>query len=102
MALFTDETIRELLASSLKPATIDQTGWHDSGEGPGATEGQFIDWLTFKDEASSLVEDVQRIRNHPLVPREIPIYAFVYDVRSGRLIEVPEAVAIGRAQAATG
>jgi hypothetical protein len=34
MTLFTDETIRRLLASSLKTATIDQTGWHDAREGP--------------------------------------------------------------------
>ena len=101
MALFTDEIIRGLLASSLKTASIDETGWHDSAEGPGSTEGQFIDWLAFRDETSSVVEDVQRIRNHPLVPREIPIYGFVYDVRSGRLLEVREASEVGKAVAAT-
>lgn len=97
MALFTDEVIRGLLASSLKTASIDDTGWHDSEEGPGSTEGTYIDWLAFKDETSSVVEDVQRIRNHPLVPRDIPIYGFVYDVRSGRLIAVPEANELGKA-----
>ena len=97
MALFTDEVIRGLLASSLKTASIDETGWHDSEEGPGSTEGSYIDWLAFKDETSSVVEDVQRIRNHPLVPRDIPIYGFVYDVRSGRLIAVPEANELGKA-----
>lgn len=97
MALFTDEVIRGLLASSLKTASIDETGWHDSAEGPGSTEGSYIDWLAFKDETSSVVEDVQRIRNHPLVPRDIPIYGFVYDVRSGRLIAVPEANELGKA-----
>ncbi|MEK6302655.1 MAG: carbonic anhydrase [Acidobacteriota bacterium] len=100
MALFTDETIRGLLESSLKTASIDETGWHDSGEGPGSTEGQFIDWLAFKDETSSVVEDVRRIRNHPLVSPEIPIYGFVYDVRSGRLLEDPEATEVGKAAAA--
>jgi carbonic anhydrase len=85
----------------LKTASIDETGWHDSAEGPGSTEGQFIDWLAFKDETSSVVDDVQRIRNHPLVPRDIPIYGFVYDVRSGRLLEVREASEVGRAVGAT-
>jgi carbonic anhydrase len=97
MALFTDDVIRGLLASSLKTASIDNTGWHDSEEGPGSTEGTYIDWLAFKDETSSVVEDVQRIRNHPLVPRDIPIYGFVYDVKSGRLIAVPEANELGKA-----
>ena len=100
MALFTDETIRGLLASSLKTAAIDETGWHDSEEGPGSREGDFIDWLPFKDETSSVVADVERIRNHPLVARDIPIYGYVYDVRSGRLIEVPEASKVGKAHAA--
>lgn len=91
MTLFTDEIIRGLLANSLQTAVVDETGWHDVGDGSGSTEAEYIDWLTFKDEASSVLDDVRRIRNHPLVPKEIPIYGYVYDVRSGRLIAVPEA-----------
>ena len=34
---------------------------------------------------------MQRIRSHPLVPRDIPIYGFIYDVTTGNLTEVPEA-----------
>jgi carbonic anhydrase len=97
MALFTDQIIRDLLASSLKTASVDENGWHDSGEGPGSTEGEFIDWLTFKDETSSVLTDVRRIRNHPLVPGDITIYGFVYDVRTGRLLEAPGANAAGAA-----
>jgi carbonic anhydrase len=96
MALFTDEVIRGLLAQSLQTAIIDDKGWRDVGTGGGSTEAQFIDWLTFKDETSSVVDDVRRIRNHPLVPREIPIYGFVYDVKTGRLIAVPEAAEVGK------
>ncbi|MCU0835201.1 MAG: carbonic anhydrase [Chromatiaceae bacterium] len=96
METFTDEVMRGLLASSLKTATVDASGWHDSGEGPGSTEGNYIDWLTIKDNAQSVVEDVRRIRNHPLVPAEIPIYGYIYDVRSGRLVEVPGATEAGR------
>lgn len=98
METFTDEIMRDLLASSLKTASVDANGWHDSGEGPGSTEGQFIDWLTIKDQASSVTADVRRIRNHPLVPKTIPIYGYIYDVKSGKLIEVPEATAAGKAQ----
>jgi carbonic anhydrase len=103
MALFTNEIIRGLLASSLKTSSVDASGWHDSGDGPGSTEGEFIDWLTlltFKDETSSVITDVRRIRNHPLVPNDIPIYGLVYDVRSGRLIEVPEAIEVGSIKSA--
>lgn len=97
METFTDEIMRDLLASSLKTATVDSTGWHDSGEGPGSSEGNYIDWLTITDNARSVVEDVERIRHHPLVPGDIPIYGYIYDVKTGSLMEVPEATAAGRA-----
>jgi carbonic anhydrase len=96
METFTDEVMRGLLASSLKTASVDASGWHDSGEGPGSTEGNYIDWLTIKDNAQSVVEDVTRIRQHPLVPKSIPIYGYIYDVKSGELVEIPEATAAGR------
>jgi carbonic anhydrase len=81
----------------LKTATLDQTGWRDSGVGPGSTEGNYTNWLTFSDNAKSVVEDVVRIRKHPLVPNDIPIYGYIYDVKSGKLIEVPKATAVGKA-----
>jgi carbonic anhydrase len=98
MTYFTDEVIRGLLASSLKTASVDATGWHDSGEGPGSTEGDYIDWLTIKDQASSVKADVERIRQNPLVPGSIPVYGYIYDVKTGRLIEVPEATEAGKAR----
>src|SRR5467141_3321481 len=97
MLLFTNDDMRNLLASSLKTATLNQSGWRDSGDGPGSTEGNYINWLTFSDNAKSVVEDVTRIRNHPLVPSDIPIYGYIYDVKSGRLVEVPEATTAGKA-----
>ena len=97
MVLFTEQDMRNLLASSLKTARLDQRGWHDSGEGRGSTESNYINWLTFSDNAKSVVEDVIRIRNHPLVPNDIPIYGYIYDVKSGRLVEVQEATTAGKA-----
>jgi len=97
MLLFTDADMHNLLASSLKTATLDQTGWRDSGDGPGSAEGTFIKWLTFSDNAKSVVEDVTRIRNQPLVPSDIPIYGHIYDVKSGKLVEIEDATKAGRA-----
>jgi carbonic anhydrase len=31
------------------------------------------------------------------VPKNIPIYGYIYDVKTGKLIEVPKATAIGKA-----
>ena len=95
METFTDEVMRRLLASSLRTASIGDSGWQDSGQGPGSTEGSYIDWLTIADSTQSVVEDVTRIRNHPLVPGDIPICGYIYDVKTGRLEEVPEATAAG-------
>ncbi|MGH8522206.1 MAG: beta-class carbonic anhydrase [Gammaproteobacteria bacterium] len=97
MEFFTDEVIRGLLKSSLKTAALDASGFRDVGPGPGASEGDYIDWLTIKNQEQSVTEDVRRIRNHPLVPRDIPIYGFIYDVGTGRLNEVKEAMAAGQA-----
>jgi len=96
MELFTDEIIRSLLRKSLDTAEFDAQGWRDVGKGPGSSEGDFIDWLTIKTQADSVTSDVRRIRSHPLVPREIPIWGFVYDVKTGRLVEVAEATDVGR------
>ena len=53
--------------------------------------------LTIADRRQSVVDDVERIRKHPLVPGSIPVYGFVYDVRSGPLEEIPEATEAGKA-----
>lgn len=96
METFTDEVMRGLLASSLQTASVGDSGWQDSGEGPGSTEGNYIDWLTISDITESVIEDVTRIRNHPLVPSDIPIYGYIYDVKTGRLEEVPGATQAGK------
>jgi carbonic anhydrase len=104
METFTDDVMRKLLSSSLEPASLRPDGWRDTGSGPGSREGDFIDWLTIQDQTRSVCDDVQRIRNHPLVPPDIPVYGYVYDVKTGRLVEVQEAARLGarRLQRAVG
>ena len=96
MELFTNDIMGNLLSGSLKTATIDENGWRNTDAGPGSTDGKYINWLTIPDNAKSVVEDVARIRNHPLVPPDIPIYGYIYDVKTGALVEVPEASKAGR------
>lgn len=88
MESFSDEVMRGLLASSLETAELTPQGFRDVGQGPGSREGDYIDWLTIKDQKQSVIDDVERIRNHPLVPESIPVHGFIYDVASGKLIEV--------------
>lgn len=99
MQLFTDDIISGLLEQSLETATVDASGWHDIGKTyAGSPAGKFVKWLTFENLERSVVDDVVRIRSHPLVPPNIPVYGYIYDVYSGRLIEVPEATAAGAAR----
>lgn len=97
MEFFTDEVIRGLLANSLETAALGADGFYDVGKGPGSAEAKYIDWLTISDQAQSITEDVSRIRNHPLVPKGIAIYGYIYDVKTGKLIEIPEATKVGSA-----
>jgi carbonic anhydrase len=98
MEFFNDEVIRGLLANSLETAALGADGFYDVGTGPGSAEAKYIDWLTISDQAQSVTEDVARIKNSPLVPKSIPVYGYIYDVKTGRLVEVPAATAAGAAR----
>ena len=97
MEFFTDAIMRDLLSQSLQTAALGDAGFYDVGAGPGSDEGAYIDWLTIADRNKAVVEDVQRIRRHPLVPRSLPIHGFIYEGESGRLVAVPGAAEAGAA-----
>lgn len=90
MQLFTDEVMGDLLSQSLTTAVVDEHGWHDVGQGPGSEEGHSIDWLTFPDLAQSVRDDVRRIQESALVPDDLPVRGFIYDVTTGGLQEVTD------------
>ena len=64
METFTNEIMADLLASSLDTATVDETGWHDTGSGPGSEEGRYINWLL------SPQSDSYRVSSLPTAPFE--------------------------------
>lgn len=96
MQLFNNEIMGNLLFESLDTAEFDGCKWKNPNSNGGSIEGKFINWLTFSNLEQSVIDDVSRIRQHPLVPKYIPIYGFIYDVRTGRLIEVTKAMEVGR------
>ena len=98
MEYFTDEVIRGLLSKSLATASVDDKGWHNVTEEGGSDEAKHISFLTISNQAESILGDVKRIKNHPLVPAYIPVYGYIYDVKTGKLIEIPEATKAGRAK----
>jgi carbonic anhydrase len=95
MEFFTNDVIRDLLNSSLETAELSSSGFRDVGKGPGNRAGEYIEWLTIKNQKQSVLDDVARIRNHPLVPKSIPVHGYIYDVTSGKLLEVEGAKAVG-------
>src|SRR5580693_9003829 len=95
MEFFTNEVMRGLLASSLETAELTPNGFRDVGSSPGSKANEYIEWLTISDQAQAVIDDVERIRTHSLVPKSIPIHGFIYDVHSGKLLEVEGVSAIG-------
>jgi len=68
----------------------------DHGMGGRAFASHGFDWLTIKNQAESVMSDVRRIRSHPLIPGSVAIYGYIYDVKNGQLVEVPEATRVGQ------
>ena len=99
MELFADEVIADLLEDDLSTASFDGKTWSNPHHHGGHAAGHFIKWHTIKNQPDSVTQDVRRIREHPLVPTNVPIYGYVYDVRTGRLDEVKTATEAGRAAA---
>ena len=95
MQLFSDEVMGTLLEDNLETANFDGQKWANPKHGHGCSHGHFIKWHTFSDNEESVRQDVRRIREHPLVAPHIPIHGFIYDVKSGRLIEVQGASLAG-------
>ncbi|NGN39480.1 carbonic anhydrase [Mesorhizobium sp. CGMCC 1.15528] len=96
MELFSDEVIGTLLEDDLETASFDGKQWSNPKHRGGHAHGHFIKWHTISNPEESVVQDVRRIREHPLVPPYIPIFGFIYDVKTGKLIEVETASAAGR------
>jgi carbonic anhydrase len=80
MLTFTNELLRKKLTDELGPTA-------------GAVANA-IDFLPFPDLDQGVRDDVAMIRSSPLIPKDIPVTGFVYDVRTGRLREVAAAPAV--------
>ncbi len=70
MLTFTNDQIRDQIRQNL------------------GADASHVDFLPMADLDASLHKDVEAIRSSPLLPPDISVHGFVYDVRSGRLREV--------------
>lgn len=70
MVTFTNDQLREKINNELGADASD------------------IDFLPFSDLPLSVRQDLETIRTSPLIPDDIPVRGFIYDVTTGALTEV--------------
>jgi len=71
MMTFKDEELRDRLEKQTGAAAFAPVHFH-----------------TFTDLESNVRRQIERVRSHPWIPKQIPIRGFIYDVKTGRLHEV--------------
>ena len=96
MQKISDETIAKLLEDDLETASFDGKSWSNNNNArsenskPGSKEGHKINWYTFSSLKQSMTEDLKIIKNHSLIPSNIKIHGFIYEVSSGKLIKIED------------
>ncbi len=93
MQSYTDDDIRHLLGLDHGEGHPEGSKWHNIYKS--AQTPADIHWLTFSDLRQSIIDDVARIRRHPLVPASVAIYGYIYHIHHGTLEPVEEANRIG-------
>jgi carbonic anhydrase len=96
MQAYTDEDIKKVLG--LEDEEIQNAGEHWQNVWKSARTPADIEWLTFSDLKQSIIDDVERVRTHPLVPSSVSIYGYIYHIHHGTLEAVPAAMRIGADQ----
>ena len=71
MQTFTDDELRAKLQRTSGTATVAPEHFH-----------------AFSNLEENVREQIQRVKSHPWVPKDIPVRGFIYDVRTGKLHEV--------------
>ena len=71
MLTFKDEELRKKLQKETGTLPVAPTYFHP-----------------FSDLEENVREQIQKVKSHPWVPKQIPVRGFIYDVKTGRLNEV--------------
>jgi carbonic anhydrase len=76
MLTFKDEDLRTTLEQRTRTASVSPEQFH-----------------AFRDPDENVRRQIQKVRSHVWIPKEIPVRGFVYDVKTGRLKEISVAAA---------
>lgn len=71
MLTFRDEELQSRLQEEMGTAVVSPAHFH-----------------AFANVETNVRQQIQKVRSHPWIPKEIPVRGFVYDVKSGKLSEV--------------
>lgn len=91
MGLITDELIGELLEEDLETAVLDRRIWSNQKKEntkntkPGSSLARQMKWHTFTDLEQSVVDDVKTIKHHELVPNDIKVKGFIFNLEDHEL-----------------
>lgn len=88
LSKITDKEIANLLENDLETSTFENGNWKNNknkDSESGSAQGHKMKWYTFSNLKESILEDLEKIKNHPLIPKNINIYGFIYDVKTGKL-----------------
>ena len=91
MSKITDEVLGQLLEQDLETASLEKGLWinpkRDSTKNckPGSVLGKTINWGTFTDLHQTILDDIDTIRQHPLVSSNVNIHGLIFDVHTGGL-----------------
>ena len=94
LSKITDKEIANLLENDLETATFENGNWKNNknkDSESGSAQGHKMKWYTFSNLKESILEDLEKIKNHPLIPKNINIYGFIYDVKTAKLLPIEPA-----------
>jgi carbonic anhydrase len=84
-----DKTIAELLEGGVETAIYEDGTWRNpSMVSGGCHHGHDIKWLTISDPRQAVLEDVEKVKSHPLVDPTVKVRGMMYDVKTGQISDV--------------
>lgn len=83
-----DPEVRHLLHKSLGPAHLGDPTPTEKNNSDRFRQADYVSFLAFKNLEESVVDDVYRFKNSPLVSEKVAVSGYVYDVETGALREV--------------
>ena len=72
MLTFQDEDLRKKLQQQTGTAVVSPVYFH-----------------AFANLEENVRQQIQRVKSHPWIPKRVPVRGFIYDVKTGKLSEVP-------------